>query len=153
MNARRLKFLPVFLSLNDKKILIVGGGRVALHKISSIQLFTDDITFLALDFSPQINETSYRKIIKPYEKNDLSGYHIIYACTNNKSVNKRIKEDSESMGLLVNVADDPSLCDFISPAVYQKDFITVAVSSNARDVKKAIEIRDKIKQVLEDDTA
>ena len=114
--------------------------------------FTCDITILAPDIIEEIgNDSRLTLRIKQYEKEDLLNFHIVYACTNDKTVNETIKKDANSLGLLVNVADDPELCNFISPAVYKDDYITVAVGSNAQNVKKAIQIRNRIKKILEDD--
>lgn len=52
------------------------------------------------------------------------------------------------MGVLVNIHDQPELCQFVSPAVYKKVNITVAVGSNAQDVYKAIELRNTIGEFL-----
>jgi len=76
---------------------------------------------------------------------------LVYACTNISGLNRRIKTDGETLGILTNVVDNPGLCDFVSPAIYKHEHITVAVSSNAQEVRRAIAIRDKIKENLEND--
>ena len=145
-------FLPVLINITDKKILVIGGGKVAVHKLSTILKFTSNITILAPVIIDEFQKDSRLTLqFKHYEKEDLLNFHIVYACTNDKKVNAAIKKDANSLGLLVNVADDPELCDFVSPAIYKDDNITVAVGSNAQDVKKAIQIRNRIKKILEDD--
>jgi precorrin-2 dehydrogenase/sirohydrochlorin ferrochelatase len=52
----------------------------------------------------------------------------------------------------VNVVDDPELCDFISPAIFKQDYMTVAVNSYGVNVKKTIAWRDKIKKLLENES-
>jgi len=131
---------------------MIGGGKVAAHKLATLLRFTDNITILAPVITNEIiNDKRLKLLIKSYEKPDLAHYQIVYACTNNKEVNATIKKDAHSLGILVNVADDPESCDFVSPAVYKDENITVAVGSNAQDVKKAIEIRNRIAQILEND--
>jgi len=145
-------FLPVLINITDKKILMIGGGKVAAHKLSTLLKFAGNITILAPEIIHEImNDNRLDFMIKSYEKNDLLNFHIVYACTNNRKVNAVIKKDANDLGLLVNVADDPELCDFISPAIYKDDNITVAVGSNAQDVKKAIRIRNRIELILEND--
>lgn len=125
---------------------------MAVHKLSTLLKFTSNITILAPAIIDEIqNDRRLTLRIKHYEKEDLLNFHIVYACTNDKMVNAIIKKDANSLGLLANVADDPELCDFVSPAVYKDDYITIAVGSNAQDVKKAIQIRNRIKKILEDD--
>jgi siroheme synthase-like protein len=143
-------FLPISINITGKRVLIVGGGKVAAHKLSTLIKFTHDITVLAPDIIHEIlNDSRLNCIIKPYEKDDLCDFHLVYACTNNRMVNAEIKKDANNLGLMVNVADDPELCDFISPAIYKQNHITVSVGSNARNVKKAIRIRNWIKEKLE----
>ena len=138
-----LRFLPVSLNITGKKILIVGGGKVASHKLAGIKGFSDQITVLA----PYVNEDILNDplliiYLKKYEKRDLENFDLVYACTNNETINATIKKDASSMGILVNVADKPELCDFFSPAVYREGVMTIAVSSGARDVKRAVKLRN-----------
>jgi uroporphyrin-III C-methyltransferase/precorrin-2 dehydrogenase/sirohydrochlorin ferrochelatase len=143
-----MRYLPISIKIEDKKILIIGGGKVALQKVRLLKEFSGNIVVVATQISDEISDIISTCNTKEYEKSDLNGFDIIYACTNNEELNKRISSDSKATGKLVNVADNPELCDFVSPAIYKKDNITVAVGSDARDVKLAIKIRDKIKSFL-----
>lgn len=137
-------FLPVSMNITGKKILIVGGGRVATHKLSLLSRFTNEITILAPEISCEIKKSNFRIIQREYHSSNLEGYFLVYACTNNYCLNQKIREEAHARGLLVNVADNPELCDFVSPAIYKNGYITIAIGSNAQNVRKAIEIRDKI---------
>ena len=147
----QMTFLPVSLNVTGKKILLVGGGRFASHKIGFIEQFTKNITVVAIDVIDTIKQKGIRFTEKAYEKSDLEEYFLVYACTNIKELNQRVKDDAESLGILCNVVDNPVLCDFVSPAIYKNGHYTVAVGSNAQDVYKSIEIRDRIKEYLTND--
>lgn len=147
------KYLPVLLDISNKNILLIGGGRIATQKLSALLMFTDKITILAIEICEDIQQTGFKQLVKEYQTNDLYDYSIVYACTNNRILNALIKSDAAKLGILVNVVDDPALCDFISPAVFKKDYMTVAVSSNGINVKKTIEWRDKIKHLIENESA
>jgi len=142
-------FLPISLNITDKQILIVGGGRIASHKIGFLEQFTRNIRVVALDIQNNIKDKGYPIFQKPYEKSDLHGIFIVYACTNIPELNESVRRDSASMGILCNVVDNPQSCDFVSPAIYKKGMFTVACGSNGQNVRKAIEIRDTIKEFLE----
>lgn len=144
-----MDFLPISLNITNKKILFIGGGNVCLHKIHAVQQFTSNITILSIDFLPEVIDLGFECIYKSYEKNDLQNYSIIYACTNNREINKQIESDAKEYNALVNVADDPELCDFISPAIYKDEEISIAVSSGGKNVKKAVAIRNKLKNSFE----
>jgi siroheme synthase-like protein len=146
-----MKFLPISLNITGKKILLIGGGRIAYHKIGFLEQFADSISVVALEVCSEIKQKGIPFIEKLYEKDDLKGAFLIYACTNIKDLNKQVKKDAEELGILCNVVDNPPLCDFVSPAIYKHGVYTVACGSNAQDVYKSIEIRNKIKEFLEHD--
>ena len=136
-----MKFLPVSLNITDRKILIIGGGKVAAKKIKILEQFTNEITVIADNICKEIKTGKINCREKRYDKSDLTAYHIIYASTNNKKLNKRIRMDCEDRGKLINVVDNPYLSDFVSPAIIKKDQMTVSVGSNAQNVIKSIELR------------
>jgi len=147
-----MTFLPISLNITDKKILLIGGGRIASHKIGFLEQFTRNISLVAIDVIDSIKAKGYAYQEKPYEKSDLEGAFLVYACTNITELNLRVKADAESLGILTNVVDNPTHCDFVSPAIYKHNHITVAVGSNAQEVYRSIAVRNKIKQWLEEDS-
>lgn len=143
-------YLPVSINITDKKILLIGGGKVALEKINSLKRFTKNITIVTIEADEEVKRYPYAIIYKAYEKEDLEGYFLVYACTNNTETNQLIKNDCTEKRILVNVVDNPKLCDFISPAIYKQNNMTVAVSSNGEDVRKSIDWRNKIQAIIQD---
>ena len=143
--------MPIAINIRNQRILLIGGGHVALHKIASLQQYHAELHVLAISVCEEIKKLPVWYTEKAYERNDLTGAFLVYACTNIKSLNEQVYSDCQELGILVNVVDDPLLCDFVSPAIYKKDYLSVAVSSNARDVYKSIEVRNKIKTILEND--
>lgn len=144
-------FLPVCLNITGKKILFIGGGKTASHKLKALIRYTRNITILAEKISPEIRAKGLTLLEKSYESGDLEGFFLVYACTNNKTLDRKIKDDGEAQGLLVNITDTADLSHFTSPAIFKKDNMSIAVSSNAEDVRKAISWRKKIKGVFEND--
>ena len=147
-----MTFLPISLNITDKKILLIGGGRIAGHKIGFLEQFTRNISLVAIDVIDSIKAKGYAYQEKAYEKSDLEGAFLVYACTNITELNLRVKADAESMGILTNVVDNPKHCDFVTPAIFKHNHITVAVGSNAQGVYRSIAVRNKIKQWLEEDS-
>lgn len=146
-------FLPISINITDKKILIIGGGRIASHKIGFLEQFTDNISIVALEVIDSIKSKGYKYHEKAYEKSDLEGAFLVYACTNIVELNLRVKTDAESLGILTNLVDNPKHCDFVSPAIYKREHITVSVGSNAQEVHRAIAVRNKIKEFFERDSS
>lgn len=146
-----MTFFPISINITDKKILLIGGGCIAHQKIRFLEQFSSNICVVALAVCDQIKVKGIPFMEKPYEKSDLKDAFLVYACTNIRELNRRIKADAESIGILTNVVDNPDICDFVSPAVYKRDNYTIAVSSNAQNVHNAVIIRNKIKEILEHD--
>jgi Siroheme synthase (precorrin-2 oxidase/ferrochelatase domain) len=71
MNKSDLQFLPVSLNVTDKKILIIGGGKVATHKGTGIARFVSNVTVIAPEFSPEIKKLPFTFIEKKYESSDF----------------------------------------------------------------------------------
>lgn len=142
------KFMPVAIDVYDKQILLVGGGKYAEHKVVLLQRFTNKIRIVASEVSEKIKESGLPYIEEEYNSSHLDDVYIVYACTNDRELNKRVRRDAHEKKVIVNVADDPEICDFVSPAMYLEDDMAVAVSSNGRDVHRSILWRDKIKEFL-----
>jgi len=143
------KFMPIAIDVADKKVLLIGGGKVAQHKIDSLKNYANNIVIIGKTVDEGIKNSGYKYIEKEYEAADLEGSTLIYACTNIRELNQQIKKDAELLGKLVNVLDKPDECDFVSPAIYQKDYISIAVSSNGQNVYKSIAVRNRIRELLD----
>lgn len=146
------EYLPVFLDISQKRILLVGGGRVAHTKLKILIQFSKNILVVAPEINSEIQSMpGVICVQQKYSKEGLRGVDLVYACTQNAEVNQQIFEDARDLGILVNVVDNPRLSDFISPAVYRKGEMTVAVGSGGTDVHRAIAWRNRIKEIFESD--
>lgn len=142
-------YLPISIDISDQKILIIGGGQSALKKIKILQRFDAQLEVVAESILDEIISLGIPFHQKQYEKSDLKGYLMVYSCTNNETLDRQIVKDAKAAGVLVNIHDKPSLCQFVSPAIYKKGNISVAVSSNAEDVYESIRLRNLIQDYLE----
>lgn len=151
MKREDLNFLPISINVTGRKILLIGGGKVATHKASIIARFvTENVTVISPDFTPEILQQPFTFIEKEYEKNDLKDFFLVYVCTGDHELNRQIKVDAEEMGILTSVCDAPMLCDFVSPAIFKHDHLTIAVASNAQNVYQSIAVRDRIVKLTQD---
>lgn len=143
------KFLPISIDISDQKILVIGGGQNALKKILILKRFGAQVEVIAENIIDEIYTANIICFQKSYEKSDLKGYLMLYSCTNNEELDRQIAQDGREAGVLVNIHDNPALCQFVSPAIYQDGNISVAVSSNAENVYESIRIRNQIQEYLE----
>src|SRR5665647_489171 len=152
MNREDLVFMPISLNVTNKKILLVGGGKVATHKGSIMARIVSNVTVISPDFTDEIRQLPFTFIEKKYEKSDLEGFFLVYVCTGNHELNAQIKIDAEELGILTSVCDAPLLCDFVSPAIHKEGNITISVGSNARNVYQSVDIRNQINELIQDGT-
>jgi precorrin-2 dehydrogenase/sirohydrochlorin ferrochelatase len=142
-------FLPIAIDISDSKILVIGGGQNALKKIKILQRSGAQLEVIAENIIDEVYETGVVCFKKSYEKSDLKGYLMLYSCTNNENLDLQIASDGKEAGVLVNIHDNPALCQFVSPAIYRDGNVSVAVSSNAENVYEAIRLRNHIQEYLE----
>jgi len=114
--------------------------------------FTNNIVALAPEISDEVKALNIKIIQQKYSEEILKNFYLIYACTDNSKLNLQIKTDANKIGKLVNICDSPVNCDFTSPAIFKQQNMSVAVSSNAQDVKKSIKWRNEIKNILDTDS-
>lgn len=148
MQGLNRTYLPITLDITDKQILVVGNDEGAEKKIRILKRFTDAITQLSNKEVVPF-DSSVELIVAEYESFDYSPYYLVYASTDDLEEDKVILEKASKQAKLTNVHDRPDLCEFISPAVYQGDNLTVAIGTNGTNALKAIRVRNEIKQFLE----
>ena len=141
-------FLPIAINISGEKILIVGGDQSALKKLQILQRFGAEVEVLAKEVCPEIKQSGITFFEEAYHKKFLNGYLMLYSCTNNETLDRQIEDDCHEVGVLVNIHDNPALCQFVSPAIYRNGNISVAVSSNGEDVYESIKIRNEIQNFL-----
>lgn len=147
-----LHFLPVSINITNKKIVIIGGGKVAFHKATILSRFTNQATVIAPEFDANFENLPFKRITKKYEASDLEGAFLVYICTGNEALNEEVKNECEKLHLLASVCDNPLRCDFISPAIYKEENMAIAVSSNAQNVRQSIDIRNQIQVLVDNKT-
>lgn len=150
--------LPLFFNLNQKSVLIIGGGDVAQRKATLLTNAGARLVVLAKHFDKEFKEflIHHNHIIiqKSYEKQDLidiKNHHdiaLVICATDDNDLNKNVYENAKDIGLFINVVDTPELCDFIFPAIVDRDPITIGISSNGKAPVLARLIRAKIESSL-----
>lgn len=140
--------MPISIDIAGHKILIIGGGQSAYKKLQLLQRFGADVEILALSVCPEIIENKVPVHLHAYHRSFLKGYLMLYSCTNDENLDRQILADAKEAGVLVNIHDNPALCQFVSPAIFKRGNITVAVASNATDVYQSIKIRNIVGDYL-----
>ena len=147
------KYYPVSLNINKRACLVAGGGNVAYRKV--LQLIRSGAIVKVV--SPSVIEPIAKlsrqhkiKLVKrQYRSSDLSGMYLVYAATDDGSVNKKIFLDSRTRRILTNVVDSPAYCDFIMPAMMKKGKITITVSTDGFAPYATVLLKKRIDKLLD----
>jgi len=147
-----MHFFPIFLQLNQQKCLVVGAGEIAARKIEILSKSGALITVLAPSFSPSI-QTLKKKlpltlIKKSFESADAEGYRLIVSATDNQAVNELVSQTANNLNILVNVVDNPKLCQFIFPAIIDRSPIIAAISSGGKAPVLARLLKTRIETLI-----
>lgn len=101
------------------------------------------------DFLELASTTDSVTIIEDlYHEKYLGGKHIVIAATDDKAVNRQIRDESKDRFLLVNVADTPDLCDFYLGGIVTKGNLKIAISTNGKSPTAAKRLRQLLEDVL-----
>jgi siroheme synthase-like protein len=122
--------------MKDRKCLVVGGGKVALRKVETLLDYDTEITVIAPEFEDKLQYYGEKGRIKvekrEYRSPEASLYGLVVSCIDEKKLNRKVYDDCRAAGVPVNVADEPSLCDFIFPAVVRRGCLTASISTDGK---------------------
>ena len=149
-----MNLFPIFLKLEGRRCLVVGGGQVGAQKIAGLLEAGAQVT--VVDPSPaavarELFGTRVTWQAREYLPSDLDGVYLVIAATSDPLVNQGIYDEAQNRGILANVVDVPPLCDFFYPAVVRRGPLVVAVSSQGESPYLAQRVRDEISGVLPED--
>ncbi|WP_201595561.1 uroporphyrinogen-III C-methyltransferase [Psychrobacter fulvigenes] len=143
---------PLFFKLEDRKVLIVGGGDVALRKADLLSRAGAAITILAPSISAEIqallSDSKHELIYENYNKAYMTGARVIIAATNIEALNHQVHADASDLNIPVNVVDTPHLCDFIFPAIVDRNPIVIGISSNGKAPVLARLLRARLETLI-----
>lgn len=149
---------PIFLKVDQLNALLVGGGFVGTEKLEFLLKSSPkaQVTAVSLEFSEAFlsfaaQSENVTLIEDSYHEKYLGGKHFVIAATNDKAVNRQIRDESKERFLLVNVADTPALCDFYLGGIVTKGNLKIAVSTNGKSPTAAKRIRQLLEEVLPDE--
>ncbi len=143
---------PVFIDLTDKKVLLVGGGEVAFRKARTLFKSPCCLLVVAKQFSPPFvgwlknNGIGHQE--RSYLDGEASGYFLIISATDDPHLNRKVFEDAKTSDRLINVVDQPQLCNIYIPALLQRDSLQVAISTNGKCPALARRLRLDLSKVI-----
>ncbi|WP_207511937.1 TSUP family transporter [Longitalea luteola] len=146
---------PVFLKLEELKVLLVGGGKVGLEKLSALlgNSPAAPVTVVAKSISDEVrrlakhhpNVTLHERA---FQEADLENKDLVVIAVNEKESSQAIRAAAKERKILVNVADTPEQCDFYLSSIVQKGNLKIAISTNGKSPTAAKRIKEVLNHAL-----
>jgi precorrin-2 dehydrogenase / sirohydrochlorin ferrochelatase len=144
---------PIMLRLEGKKVVVIGGGRVAERKVTGLLGTGSLITVISPQATEELKGLAGSGLIewieKPFSKEDIEGASLIFAATNDNVLNQSIKM-AASAQQLVTIADDPEGSDFHVPSHIQRGRLSIAVSTGGASPTLARKIREQLEHQFDE---
>ncbi len=150
MQEREADYSPLFIDLDGRRVVVIGGGAVAERKVRSVLECGAEVTVVA----PRLN-VGLRELVsggrisheeRAYRPGDLDGAAAGFVAVDDPEVSVAAAKDAATAGVLVNVVDRPELCGFIVPSVLRRGRLTIAVSTGGVSPAWARKIRERLEE-------
>ncbi|MFE3451528.1 uroporphyrinogen-III C-methyltransferase [Nonomuraea sp. NPDC059194] len=143
------------LRLSGRRVLVVGGGRVAQRRVPALLEAGAEITIVSTSVTPALDDLIAAGRVtweaRPYQVGDCDGAWLVQACTSDRAVNTAIAAEAEAKRIWCVRADDKDASAAWTPASGKVDEITIAVTAGG-DPRRAAGIRDAVISALRDGT-
>lgn len=149
---------PVFLRLQGRRVLVVGGGAVALQRTLALLHAGASITLIAPQVVPELEALAasgqIQILLREFQRPDVvRDYFLVIGATNHPSTQTALWEEAEKLGLLCNVVDVPRHCNYFTPAVVERGGLKIAIGSTGQSPVFSGKLRQALEESLPPDTA
>lgn len=139
---------PINLDIADHLCVVIGGGRVATRKVTSLLHCNARVRIISPDLTDDLRNLLPHPSIewrqRPFISGDLHGATLAFALTNNPTAQKQITREAKSLGILLNVADNPQACSFQTPASLHRGDLLIAISTGGNSPVLSSIIRQEL---------
>ncbi len=143
-----VNYYPVYLKLDGKKCLVVGGGKVAERKVRSLLESGARVFVVSPELTDWLEEAALKGTItvirRNYTTTDLENAFLVIGATDVPVINRRVARDCHDRNILVNIVDSPADCNFIVPAVFRQGSLSISISTDGKSPMLARRIREKL---------
>lgn len=147
-----MDYLPIFIKLRGRTSIVVGGGEIALRKVSLLLKAEADVTVVSPELCPELAALQAQgrivHLAQRFEPERLDGAQLVIAATDDEAVNRQVSAAAQAHNIPVNVVDAPELCTFVVPSVVDRSPIVIAVSSGGNAPVLARMVRARLETLI-----
>ena len=137
---------PIFLNLQRRKVVVIGGGKIAARKAAGLASTGARVRVIAPRVARGIAAEEIER--RRYRPGDLAGVALAFAATDDRAVNHAVALEARRRRVPVNVADAAEECTFMVPARVQRGDVEIAISTGGRSPRLAKKLRQQLEKVL-----
>jgi precorrin-2 dehydrogenase/sirohydrochlorin ferrochelatase len=143
---------PIFLELGGRRVVVIGGGTVALRKAQVLLDAGARLVVVAEEAGDALTalctQHGAELIRSRYSKQYIAEAVLVVAATNDAKVNEQVYRDCQALEILCNVVDDPQHCDFFVPAVVKRGDLQIAIGTEGICPAYAGHLRQKLEAII-----
>ncbi len=144
-----MRYYPAFLDLRGKRCLVAGGGAVAARKAGALAAAGARVRVVAPEIAGELKRMAGIECRQArYSARHLNGVWLVVAATDDKQVQEAVWRDAQRRGILINVADVPTRCNFIVPAVISRGGLQLAISTGGASPALARRLRAELQRTI-----
>lgn|SRR5579863_1701589 len=145
-----MSLFPIFVKLQGRLVVVVGGGEIAAGKIDGLRLAGARIRLVAPEVHASLAEPIRARKIdwvpRKFAAGDLDGTTLVIAATSAPGVNASVYREAEARGILCNAVDDIENCHFYYGSIVQRGDLQIAISTNGKSPALAQRLRQELEQ-------
>jgi precorrin-2 dehydrogenase / sirohydrochlorin ferrochelatase len=152
-----MQLYPVMLNLVNRRVVIIGGGDVALRKARDLLEAGAHVLVIA----PQVHDdiqalsgaygASLEIFQRQYQPGDLAGAALVFAATSAVEVNRAVFTEAQARNIFINAVDDPPNCSFFIPSFTKRGDLILALSTSGKSPALAARLRREIEKHIPED--
>lgn len=152
-----MNYFPIYLRMDSIKVLVVGGGNIALEKLEKIINFTSDIEVIGKEINSEcesfLQEYNLKFAKRAYKFGDINRFDLIVVAVDDLNLQSDIFDECKKLNKLCNSVDSVDYCNFIFPAFIKEGGVTIAISTSGKSPAVAKYLKTYLKSKLPSDLA
>lgn len=145
-------YYPLFADLRGRRCVVVGGGIVAQRKVTTLLRFGAKVTVISPVATQRLKRYAHRHTIRyvprRFKACDVEGAWLVYAATNDETINQAVFREASRHRIFTNVVDQVPLCSFIAPAIMKRGELVIAISTGGASPTVAKRLRREFERTI-----
>jgi len=144
-----VKYFPINLDVAGRRVLVIGGGKVACRKVKKLRACGAEVTVVSPSFCSGLARLKgIQRIHRGYRKSDLRDVWLVVSAAGPQEVNRRVWKHASEANIPINVVDQPELCTFTVPAILSWGELLITISTGGGSPALSAEIRRSLTELI-----